>query len=127
MGRKPDPREIVLIALYAEHLKPDGDFNNVRAKRLNMDSRAFLWALMQLRTEELIGGVSWIPPGTMNPDKVSSLLRDNLHLLHAGYEEAERFIDAKGAERADKFMRASAWFAQAGLQTLAIAVDAGLI
>ncbi|MEG1514026.1 MAG: hypothetical protein RSD95_03980 [Clostridia bacterium] len=127
MARRADPREIVLMALYAEHLKPNGDFNRVRAKTLEMDSRPFLWGLMQLRAEDLVGGITWIPPGEMSPEKVVGLLRDNLYLAHAGIDEAEKIIDAKGITRAEKLARVAGWFAQMGMQALALAAESGLM
>lgn len=113
----------VLLALYAELLRDDGDFNRVRGAYLDMDKRTFLWALMCLKTEGLIDGVKWIPPGATRPEAVSGLLRDKLHLTHEGYEKAEALIDVKDKRHEEKIGKLIEWCVTAGMTAVTAALD----
>ena len=54
------------MAMYAEHVNECGDFDRVRGQALGMESEGFIWAVMCLSREGLIGGVRWQPERSSN-------------------------------------------------------------
>ena len=86
--QKPDTEEIILKALYAEAIH-HGDFNEVTAQRLDMESRDFGWALYVLQMRGLIEGCKFQPPHPSTPGAVMGVIRRNLTLTAKGFEQVE--------------------------------------
>lgn len=46
MAKRIDPKQALLLALYAEYNKDAGDYRVVRADLLEMEQKVWLWSLM---------------------------------------------------------------------------------
>ena len=86
-------RERVLMAMYAEHVNECGDFDRVRGQALGMESEGFIWAVMCLSREGLIGGVRWQPERSSNAKGVA-LERVGMHLKLLRNSKAYGLTDA---------------------------------
>lgn len=99
MAQITDPKDLLLLGLYAEFNKPQGDYRLVTAQLLNMEPETWLWSLMCLKTEGLVEGVKWIPPHTTSAGRVLALHADQLHLTPEGIERARTLAEVDGHNR----------------------------
>lgn len=119
MKRTKDPKDLLLLALYAEFNKPCGNYRQVTAKLLDMEPDVWLWSLMCLKTEGLVEGVKWIPPGAASPEEVLALHADRMRLTPAGVEYAKELAGTDGRNRLEVLRRLVELFADVGKQLLA--------
>lgn len=115
MAKKSDPKDLLLLALYAEFNKPSGDYRLVTADLLDMEQEVWLWSLMCLKTEGLVDGVKWIPPRAASAADVLALHADNLHLTREGVEYARTLISVDGRNRQEALRKLLDIFVSAGL------------
>lgn len=116
MGKKLDPKQILLLALYAEYNRDSGDYRMATATLLEMDREVWLWSLMMLKTDGLVDGVKWIPPGATSAAQVHSTNTKHLHLTREGAEAARELLGADGKNRKDALVRILTWFTDLGLE-----------
>ena len=64
--------------------------DRITNRALELDSQAFIVALLKLQNEGYIQGVVWVPPNTMDIKKVRAVKRDNLFMTGKGVEYVER-------------------------------------
>lgn len=112
MKSEPEFRYVVLLALYSEYLKDDGDFGCISGKAMGVSGRTFAWALMRLQTEGLIAGCVFRPPHAKSASRMLGVLRDGLYLTGAGVEKCDALLatgkddrDAYKLTRLASFMR----------------------
>lgn len=118
-------RERVLMAMYAEHVNECGDFDHVRGQALGMESEGFIWAVMCLSREGLIGGVRWQPERSSNAKGVA-LERVGMHLTREGVQEAERMMELSGKRHTEKMMDALKRMSEIGASVIAQALSKAL-
>ena len=118
MPRKPENKDVVLLALYSEYTKDIGDFDRIRAATLDMDSKEFLWAMMKLQAEGLISGFTWIPPGEMNPTNVRAANRKYLALTATGVTASEEMLELAGKAQTEKLLKLAEFFGKLGFEIL---------
>lgn len=78
---RPDTRYVVLLALYSEYTRDDGDFRRIGAEALEMKGNIFGWALYRLQTEGLIEGCKFQPPNPQSANQLIGVLRDGLRVV----------------------------------------------
>lgn len=115
---KYEPKELILLALYAEYCKDCPDFGMVRSGTLDMEERVFRWGIMKLKLEGCVDGINWIPPQCNDPDKVLAMNRKNLCVTVKGMEEAERMLQLKGEKRAMKLQKLACFFGELCMETM---------
>ena len=118
MARKRDPKDILLLALYAEYNRDSGDYRLVRPALLDMDHKVWLWSLMMLKTDGLVDGVKWIPPGATGAEQVLALNTKQLRLTREGAEAARELIGADSRNRKDAILRIIEWISDPGMELL---------
>lgn len=116
MAKKPDPKEALLLALYTEYNRDAGDYRHATAGLLEMEKATWLWSLMMLKTDGLVDGVKWVPPGAAAASQVLAVNTKHLHLTKEGVEKARELVGADGQNRRDALVRVMEWFAGAGLE-----------
>lgn len=116
MAKKHDAKDALLLALYAEYNKDAGDFRRATAGLLEMEKATWLWSLMMLKTDGLVEGVNWIPPGASSADRVAAINTKHLRLTREGVEKARELVGADGKNRKDALVRVMEWFADVGLE-----------
>lgn len=116
MARSKDPKDLLLLALYAEYNKDCGDYRMVKASLLGMERRVWLWSLMMLSTDGYVSGVSWLPPHCVSADGVLAVNTKNLHLTREGVEAARELLGTDGKNRKDALMRIIEWFGDLGME-----------
>lgn len=122
MAKEVAPRDVILMAMYAEHLKDVGDYGNVMPEWLNMDRHAYMWGLMQLRCEELVAGIEWFSPRCEDKERVCMMLRDRLHLTREGWKAAQKFAGTCDMPRPLAAHKVMMWLKDAGLDHVAAAL-----
>lgn len=115
-------REKVLMAMYAEHVSENGDFEQVCGMSLNMPSEEFIWAVMCLSREGLIGNVTW------KPERASSargavLNRTGMYLTREGVQAAEEIMELKNKRHMEKMLGALKWMGEIGATVIAEALS----
>ena len=113
---KLDPKQLVLLGLYAEYNKDAGDYQMVSATLLDMDPAVWRWSLMMLKTDGFIDGINWNPPGANSAMKVLAMNTRNLHLTREGVEAARELVADDGKNRKAALVRIAEWFSQLGLE-----------
>ncbi len=115
MTKQKDPKDLLLLGLYAEFNKPSGDYRLVTAKLLEMEQPVWLWSLMCLKTEGLVDGVKWIPPGAVSAGDVLALHANEIHLTQAGVAYAKELTGMDGRNRQEVLRRLLEIFTAEGL------------
>ena len=118
MAKKPDPKDLLLLALYAEFNKPSGDYRLVTARLLDMEQEVWLWSLMCLRTEGLVDGVKWIPPRAASAADVLALHVDKMHMTREGVDYARELAGVDGRNRQEALRRLLDIFVSCGLTAI---------
>jgi hypothetical protein len=116
MARRPDPKELVLLGLYAEYNKDAGDYRMVNASLLELEPKVWRWSLMMLKTDGLVEGINWVPPGASSADRVLAMNTKNLRLTREGVAAARELVADDGRNRKDALMRIIEWFSELGLE-----------
>ena len=117
MAKKQDPKDLLLLALYAEFNKEAGDYRMATARLLDMEGCVWRWSLMCLQTEGLIDGVKWLPPNVSSAEDVPALNTNNLRLTAQGVTRAREILCEDGRNRKEALMRILDYFTAAGVAT----------
>lgn len=125
MAKRNDPKDL-LLGLYGEFNKPCGDYRLVTAQLLEMEEDVWLWSLMWLKTEGLVDGVKWIPPGAASAAEVMALHAEQLHLTREGAERARELTGADGRSRPGALRKLLEIFMAEGLTPMAETLRAAL-
>lgn len=115
MAATKDPKDIVLLALFAEFNKQSGDFQRITAQMLDMEPAVWVWSLMCLKTEGLVDGVTWILPNATSADRVRACKTKDLHLTREGVLWARELMATDGKNRQEVLRQLFEFFKGLGL------------
>lgn len=113
-----DARDIILLALYAEFNREDGDYRRVTANLLELEKDKYIWAMMCLKTEEYIDGVNWLPKEAQSVKRVLALNTKNICLTKTGLERAREITGEDGRNRRLALAVITDTFKKLGLRAL---------